>query len=254
MAIFRLIVNEEKSPAQSDRIIKSIKNLQSQMKSSAHYSVPEDRQQNINKTIGLIQPFFVKKEPPALGHGPGLIIDLENSIRRSKVETSRYECKQGFVDLTTSRNLNTDLYSELVNTICGIANVGPESDGYMFIGVADKPLDANKIEQIDGISPVEINARYIVGVDRELPILDISLDTYIAKIVSAISDSDLSNPLKSQVLSQIDNIQYRGFSVIRIKVPKQKNVSYVGDSSYGRKGSSTYKLKASELISLAKLF
>ncbi|MBK9759501.1 MAG: hypothetical protein IPO90_05910, partial [Flavobacteriales bacterium] len=140
MAIFQPVVREEKSPDQSNKIIHALSGLQKDMIVSAKYSTTEDRVKNINKTIGLIQPYFVKKDPPVLRHGSGLGIDFENSVRRSKVETNRYECKQGFVDLSSQRKLNEDLYPKLIEIICGIANVGPDSDGFVFIGVADTKL------------------------------------------------------------------------------------------------------------------
>ena len=59
------------------------------------------RIKNVDKTIGLFQRYFIKKDPPMLRHGAGLALDMENALRRSKVETSRYECKQGFVNLSS---------------------------------------------------------------------------------------------------------------------------------------------------------
>src|SRR5665648_1298320 len=97
---FYLIVKEEKSPAEPERIISALSKLQKQMISTANYSVAADREKNINRTIGLIQKYFVKKDPPVLRHGSGLALDFENSIRRSKIESNRYECKQGFYELT----------------------------------------------------------------------------------------------------------------------------------------------------------
>lgn len=84
MAIFDLVVKEEMSPGSYDKIMKSIENLQSKLNQSSHYTTIEDRIKNIDLTKGLIQRYFVKKEPKALRHGPGLALDFENSIKRSK--------------------------------------------------------------------------------------------------------------------------------------------------------------------------
>lgn len=254
MAVFNLVVKEEKSPAQSEKIIKAITGLQREMISTAKYSTTEDRTKNVHKTTGLIQPYFVKKEPPVLRHGSGLSLDFENSIRRSKVETNRYECKQGFVDLSPKRKLNSDIYARLIETICGIANVGPESDGYLFIGVADDKADADRIEKLDGVVAHTINQRYVVGVDRELTLLGLSLDDYISKFMDKVSSSDLSEPLKSQVLSQLDVIEYKGFSILRLRIPKQKAISFVGSESYIRENSRTIELRGPKMLAISKLF
>ncbi len=254
MAFFHLIVKEEKSPAESKKIVTALKDLQKKMTSTANYSVTADRENNINLTIGLIQKHFVKKDPPVLKHGAGLALDFENSIRRAKIESNRYECKQGMFDLSSQRNLNEGLYDNIIQTICGVANIGPDEDGFLFIGVADKELDAEKIKTLDGVDYKIINNRYIVGIDRELKLLNGSLDDYINKLMGKITSSYLSEPLKSQVLSQLDVIDYKGLTVIRLRIPKQKELSFIGKSSYIRENSKTLDLDGPKLISISKLF
>lgn len=254
MAFFHLIVKEEKSPADNAQIVLALKDLQKKMTSTANYSVTADREQNINLTIGLIQKHFVKKDPPVLRHGSGLALDFENSIRRAKIESNRYECKQGFFDLSDKRKLNEKLYDEIIETICGIANVGPDEDGFLFIGVADKQADAERVKALDNIEFKTINQRYIVGIDRELKLLKGNLDDYINKLMGKISKSGLTEPLKSQVLSQLDVIDYKGMTIIRLRIPKQKELSFIGKSSFTRENSKTIELNGPKLISISKLF
>jgi uncharacterized protein with ParB-like and HNH nuclease domain len=254
MAFFHLIVKEEKSPADNAQIVLALKDLQKKMTSTANYSVTADREQNINLTTGLIQKHFVKKDPPVLRHGSGLALDFENSIRRAKIESNRYECKQGVFDLSDKRNLNEKLYDEIIQTICGIANISPDEDGYLFIGVADKETDAERVKLLDNIEFKTINQRHIVGIDRELKILKWSLDDYINKLMGKISKSDLTEPLKSQVLSQLDVIDYKGMTIIRLRIPKQKELSFIGKSSFIRENSKTIELEGPKLISISKLF
>lgn len=254
MAFFELVVKEEKSPAENDKIIVALKDLQKEMISTANYSVTADREKNINKTVGLIQKFFVKKDPPVLKHGAGLALDFENSIRRAKIESNRYECKQGIYDLSEKRKLNDKLYTEIIETICGIANVGPDSDGFLFIGVADKEDDALRIKKIDNIEYKTINDRYIVGIDREVKFLKGNYDEYIEKLMGKITVSNLSDTLKNQVLSQIDVIDYKGLTIIRIRVPAQSELSFIGENSYIRENSKTIKLDGPKLLAASKLF
>ncbi|NBB21804.1 DUF262 domain-containing protein [Runella sp. CRIBMP] len=254
MAVFYLVVKKEKSPDQDKKIVAALVGLQAKMKYTAKTAVTQDRINNINQTIGLIQNYFVKKDPPVLRHGSGLSLDFENSIRRSKVETSRYECKQGYYDLSNQRKLNAQLYIDLINTMCGIANCGPDSDGFIFIGVADKKQDADRVNVLDGIEPNQINTRYVVGIDRELAIEGIDIDTYINRILTSIRGSVLTEPLKSQILSSIDLIDYKGKNVIRIRIPKQKAISFVGNHSYVREGSNTILLEGPKLLAISKLF
>lgn len=254
MTFFNLIVKEEKSPADTHNIIESLKNLQSKMTSTANFSKSSDREKNINITTCLVQKYFVKKDPPVLKHGAGLALDFENSIRRAKIESNRYECKQGFFNLSEQREINNQLYIDIINTMCGISNVGPDADGFLFIGVADEKKDADRILQLDSIEYKSINNRYIVGIDRELSLLKGSLDDYVNKIMSEIEKSQLTEPLKSQILSQLDVIDYKGLTVIRIRIPKQAELSFVGSESYIRENSKTIKLDGPKLIAISKLF
>jgi len=254
MAFFYLVVKEEKSPAEFQNIVKGLNGLQAKMISTANYSLTGDREKNINTTIGLIQKYFVKKDPPVLRHGAGLTLDFENSIRRAKIESNRYECKQGFYDLSNQRNANEGLYYELIETICGIANVGPDADGFIFIGVADKEADAIRINLLDKVDVKVINNRFIVGIDRELPLLKGNHDDYVNKLLGKISSSLLSDPLKSQVLSQFDIVDYKDLTIIRLRIPKQKELSFVGKDSFIRENSNTLKLEGPKLLAANKIF
>ena len=60
---------------------------------------------------------------------------VENCLRQSQIETSRYETKQGFLHLDGKREWNRDLEERILETVCGIGNLGNRGD--IFIGVAD---------------------------------------------------------------------------------------------------------------------
>lgn len=254
MAFHHLVIVEERSPDDFDAIMGALSGLHKDMITTANYSKTQDRIKNIDKTIGLIQRFFVKKDPPMLRHGAGLALDMENALRRSKIETSRYECKQGVIDLSPNRNYDGNLLDRIIQTICAIANVGPDSDGFIFIGVADKQKDAEKVSKLDSIEPIQIGNRFVVGVDREISLLSLNQERYLEKIITAIKSSELSDILKNQVLSQTDYVEYKGMSVIRIRVPKQSEVSFVGEKAYIRENSSTIEATGKKLLAINALF
>ncbi|BCV45900.1 GmrSD restriction endonuclease domain-containing protein [Shewanella algae] len=254
MAMHQLVIVEELSPDSSINIMAALKNLQSDIKTTAKYSKTEDRVRNIDKTKGLISRHFVKKDPPMLRHGAGLALDLENSLRRSRVETGRYECKQGFVDLSPNRSEDKNLPNKILETICGIANLGPDADGFIFIGVADKKSDADRIKDLDGVDCVTVGSRYVVGIEREFQYLKCDHESYVDRILSFIRNSDLSDTLKHQVLTQVDYVDYRGISVIRIRIPAQKEISFLGDVAYTRENSSTVEANGKKLLAINGLF
>ncbi|MGA7678299.1 MAG: DUF262 domain-containing protein [Dehalococcoidia bacterium] len=186
MAFFDLIANKQCVPGEPKDIMGALNDLQTQMQVAAHYVTTEDRIKNIDIVTGLLQRHFIKKDSPVLGHGAGLALDLENSLRRSSIETPRYEFKQGLLSLSPSREYSNEVVDKILETICGIANVGPEATGYIFVGVADKKEDAEKIRKLDRVFPIVVGQRYVVGIDREVSLLSISQAEYIERILNAI--------------------------------------------------------------------
>lgn len=254
MAFFDLLVKQNKSPINNKGILNELKNHQSEMITSAHYAKSEDRDRNVNKTMGLIQKHFAYREPPILKHGPGLALDFENSLRRSRIETPRYEFKQGLLSLVDNPTLNEELLDRIINTICGIANLGPDSEGYIYFGVADKNSDAERIKEIYGTEYITISDRYVVGIEREIKKMNSTSERYLEKIINNIRNSKLSEPLKTQVLTQIDNVNYKNYNIIRIKVPTQSQLSFVGNDAFTREGSNTIKIEGRKLVSVSSLF
>ncbi|MFD7384774.1 GmrSD restriction endonuclease domain-containing protein [Streptomyces anulatus] len=255
MSFFDLVVRQQKSPADSAAIVAALRNVGPRLKSARHYTSAEDRISNIDTVTGLIQRNFVHVEPPTLGHGPGLALDFENSLRRSRIETSRYEFKQGVLRLNGNRKWDDSLFLRLAETICGIANAQPKHDGFLFIGVADKDPDAKRIEALDSVAPVKVGPHHVVGIDREARILKISLESYVQRFVRKISEQQISDPLATQLMGGIDTIEYKGLSIIRIRIPGQNDLSYCADRVFTRSGSSTEEITDfRKVAALAKSF
>ncbi len=152
------------------------------------------------------------------------------------------------------RSIDKNLPNKLLETICGIANVGPDADGFIFIGVADNKSDAERIKSLDGIDYVVVGSRYVVGIEREFSYLKCDQESYLERILAFIRNSELSDNLKNQVLSQIDCVEYKGLSVIRVRVPYQKEVSFLGEVAYTRENSSTIEAKGKKLLAIDDLF
>jgi len=243
MSFFELIVRQQKSPDDYAAIVSALRGIGSRLKSARHYTSAEDRVSNIDVITGLIQRHFVAKVPPVFGHGPGLALDFENSLRRSRIETGRYEFKQGMLRLDNQRAWDDSLYGRLAETICAIANMSPGVEGYLFIGVADKESDADRIRSLDGVAPIKVGPHNVVGIDREAKSKGISLESYVQRFIARLSQQPFSEPLATQIISGVDTIEYKGCSVIRVLIPGQEDISYCADRVFIRKGSSTEEVK-----------
>jgi predicted HTH transcriptional regulator len=177
-----------------------------------------------------------------------------DSIRRSRTETARYEFKQGLLRLDDARSKDPTIIQTLVETICGIANVGPDADGFIYIGIADKPADAARVRDLYGREPVKFDQVDIVGIDREAKQLGLEIDKYMRLIEDGISASPLSDPLKTNVLTSLDLISYKDMEVVRIRIPRQVQPTFLGNDCFLRIGSSTKPATGPQIAAVSKLF
>jgi hypothetical protein len=158
MAFFELMHREALIPAAGGDIMEHIDNLTNNIEIGQKHIKSEDRRSNIRITKGLIRDHFVKADVAALAHGPGLLIDFENSIRRSRTETSRYEFKQGLLRLNEEKTPDPTIIQVILETICAISNVGSEADGFIYVGIADKSADSDRVKELYKIEPVKFGA------------------------------------------------------------------------------------------------
>jgi predicted HTH transcriptional regulator len=141
-----------------------------------------------------------------------------------------------------------------METICGIANVGPDADGFLYIGIADKPADANRIRELDEIEPIKFDLVEIVGIEREAKQRGISVDKYMRILQDGIELSELSEPLKTNILTSLDLLSYKGLQVVRIRIPRQTQPTFLGEECFLRVGSSTKKATGPQIAAASKLF
>jgi hypothetical protein len=80
----------------------SVNNMTDKIDIGQKHIKTEDRRQNIRVVKGLIRDFFVKADVANLGHGPGMIFDFENSLRRARTETPSMSSSKAFFGSTTN--------------------------------------------------------------------------------------------------------------------------------------------------------
>ncbi|AYO19897.1 ATP-binding protein [Vibrio owensii] len=255
MALHDLIINESKAPSDMEKIVHALRGLHDIIKSDRKHVTTNSRKSNIRCTKGLIQDFFHVVSPSLANSGLGLITSFENDLRRSKMESARFELKQGILNLNQDFSINKDLLDKVVKIICGMANIGSESlGGNIYFGVSDSKTDSDRITSIFGIQPVDFADKDIFGIDHEAQKLGIEPEMYVKKIIQHVQKSKLSEPLKSSVLNSIEHFSYHGRTILKIGVPKQKTYSLVGDDIYMRIDSHTYPAKAVQIAEIVQRF
>lgn len=255
IAVHEIIVKEGKMIADYVGVRKAVTGIAARIETGKKGTSADERRKNVDTVKGLINPCCVVAKGALQIYGNHAITDIEAAIRRSEIELSDYELKQGLLALDDKREVDKDLINKVVNTICAIANNGPNRMGKIIIGVTDKPAHTARVRALDGIEPRKIGNRCVVGVEREAKALGITTEHYVGKWRDAIRSSGLSSPLKNAVLSHIDYNSFYGLGIIVITVPQQTELSYVGDDVYWRKGDSTeLATGAKDIAALAKRF
>ncbi len=121
---------------------------------------------NINIIKGLLGPHLVDGSHADI-YGDFGAYDIDEALRRCEIEAQHYEVKQGMLRLTDDRPLDGTVLARVVETICAIANNGPDRSGTVLVGVADKEADAQRVEDLYGVAPRRVGRRSVVGVRRE---------------------------------------------------------------------------------------
>lgn len=251
-AFHELLVREGKRIADYDGVKAAIDGLALHISAKATSS--EKRRHKVNLAKGLISPHLVEGASQHI-YGSHAISDIDNIIRRSQIELSHYELKQGLLTLNPAgRQVDPGMIPKLIKTICAIANNGKTS-GTLIIGVTDKEKDAQKVKDLDQVEPRKVGPRYVVGVQREAVFLKESTEAYYSRIKEGIRNSELSTPLKDGVLSGIDYHDYFGLGLIVIAVPAQSGPSLVDGKLYWRSGDETVEATATpDIVAITQRF
>ncbi len=123
-----------------------------------------------------------------------------------------------------------------------------------MLGVADKGVDKDRVEQLYDISARAVGRKFVVGVRREADALGESMEAYFVRIKTTIENSDLSEPLKAAVLAGMSFNDYFGLGIVIINVPAQTAVSTIGERVFARQGDSTIEVTGRALLDVASRF
>jgi hypothetical protein len=255
IAFHELIIKEAKKISNYRAIRRAIKNLDKRLVTGRKATSPDERRKSVDTVKGLIGSSFVKADISPQIYGGHATTDIEVAIRRSEIELPDYELKQGLLSLDGARYIDKGVIDKVLKTICAIANNGRGKVGKVLIGVTDKDTDSDRIKELDKVVPKKVGKRFVVGVAREAKILNIPTEQYFSKWRNAIKGSELSQPLKDDILSNIDYNDFYGLGIIIVTIPSQSDLSYIGEEVYWRDGNSTeHAVGAKKIAALTKRF
>ncbi len=254
MAFYDLMIRRGRQLSDNEGAFEALRKVSAKLTPSRNTTTEKQRQDNIDIVRGLVEKYFTESQKGPLTHGPAMEIEFPNLIRRAPVESGRYEFKQGIASLSTRRAINRKMLEKLPKIASAIANIGPEGDGYIVLGVADSESDAQRIQELDSRSLLKIGRQYLVGVDRECEALSLEMPEYQRLIIKQFQDSPLETELKGDVLANIDTVAYSGRSYVVIRIPAQRELSGYNGDYFVRDGEDLRKLTTGEALAASKRF
>lgn len=255
VAVHELIVKDGMKIADYDQAKEAITNLSERIDTSRGSTAPDERRKNVDTIKGLLLPKLVKGNMKNVIYSGHTTIDIDADIRRSELELANYELKQGMLKLDESRAIDSGVMQKVVRTLVAMANNGKDKAGQVLIGITDKKTDAERIKELDSIEAKKVGRRYVAGIVREAKALGISSEDYFKLWRDAISQAPISEPLKGELLSNMDYNSFYGLGVIVLQVPPQKDVSYYDGRVFRRDADQTVEVTLPmEITNIARRF
>jgi len=206
----------------------------------------KNKERNQNALIGILDPFCedLTADDPA---SQNWATKLENILNQSLIEQQLYDFKVGFHELSQPPAFNEGLVDEIVCTLVAMTNTGPNRTGYVLVGIADKPEDASRVESIFDVSTIERFGRRIVGIDHECTTMGLSLDELFTRIVDLVNRAPVDNAVRKDIRTRIKSVSYYGKSLFVFELPSYDKPKLYDERYYVREGTSTKKLKTSDM-------
>lgn len=182
-------------------------------------------------------------------------INLESNLRRSLMETEMLELKIGFTLLSNEPTLNEEIVREVCRTATAMSNTITESEGVIYIGIADTNQSANRVKDLYNISPYVFNDTFnIVGTRHELERLEYDIDRLHQWFRNKACTLDFDSSYRNEIVRNLKPILYNEYLVWELKVPRVSEPVLFEREYWHRVGSSTVKVETPEMISFINSF
>lgn len=213
----------------------------------------ENRQRAINSAVGMIQTAFgpATQTDPALVHW---ITQLQNLLRQSYTEQAAYDFKQGFLELDGKNKFDEDSFQKILKTCVGIANIGRNHKGYVLVGVAENAATAARVEKLYSTPCLTFDRFYISGVENEASATGRTLDQFFQYITNKISQSTVSEPLRSYLTANLKSVRYYEKTIYVFEAKGQQQPSLHNSRYYDRAGAQLKEVAAEDFGSLFMRF
>jgi hypothetical protein len=215
----------------------------------------DSKRDSIDSIKGVMAAYFERssdiKDLAQFGHAS----HIEKLLANAKVEQQLFEMKQGFCRLDERRQFDQNALDKVCETLSAMANSGPETVGYLVVGVSDKPNDTRRIEALDKVHAVSYRHFDIVGIDREAALRGQRLAEYWDWLVQKLRENkNLDNRLSTQITRDAQIADYRGLTLAVFKVKSLSEPNFFGEDLFERSGSENRQVSKRDYARLYAAF
>ncbi|WP_177246860.1 DUF262 domain-containing protein [Mycobacterium malmoense] len=202
----------------------------------------------------VLRPYFEPSDDPAAERARETATEFEIELQMALTEQALFELKQGFTRLDSSKTFDDDAFESILRTASAMANKGPNTRGFIIIGVADRHSDAARIAEIYGVAPIKVGAYEVTGTQHELTALGRSRDEHLRWLVDRIKASKLEQPFASRLAESLTLFDYKGYLIWTLRPEAGLNPTSWDGRFHVRQGNSTIELQGQQLVELMRRF
>lgn len=199
-----------------------------------------------------LRTFFKVSDDPVAQRARQTATEFEIQLQMALTEHALFELKQGFTRLDQSKAFDDDAFEALLRTASAMANHARGAEGFIFIGVADRPEHAARVSEIYGVTPITHGDFIVTGTQHELTALGRNRDQQMQWLVQRMRESKLESSFASHLASSLTMFEYKGYLIWSLR-PQAGSAPASWDGKFHvREGNSTKELHGSEVTDLMR--
>lgn len=247
LAFYELLYKEHKKISNMSEVIKHLDNLgMSLLKGIVKDPWTADsRYDRIQAVKGVLSPYFkeVKGEDVAKD---SWVLEIDNIMRLSTLEGAQYDYKAGFHNFTDSK-FNEDLVKRCVRLLTAAVNKGPNTHGYVIVGVCETAETYNTFKRFYNTNVgtrFQNTDLYVTGIDEEVKrFYKGSYDMFQNAIISIIMKEPVDAAVRHYLTTHIRFPKYYGVTLLMIDLVSGEEPITYGDEYYERQGNNAVLVK-----------
>lgn len=257
LAFFELLINKNMMIADFPKLVEILQGCSPRtfpgIKSRDNWNA-KFRAEKIKVLMALIESAFVARK------GSDVVAEnwtsqIDNLLRKSSIEGGQYDFKIGFHDLKTGQ-FNEELVKKCIEILTAEVNLGPNTKGYILVGIADNKNAAEFWKSTYGDDYLKLEGMNfcVVGLNKEIAKHYKSGDDYLRRIKQIINSCRVAEEVKKYILMNLKLVQYYGRDILVLELLSGNEPISFEDEIYVREGNDTNKLSTPMAIALSKKF